>query len=324
MAVTSSSRRVATRVLRDSLMPVPQLLEQRDARVAEVAGAGRLEDERHPGRRGVREQLGEGVGADVAVADLLVPVLERAADVHRVVRVHQPQPVRARRSRRSGRRWRPHRRARPAGRPPRTRGRCRGRPRPWGGSRGRRGTARGRPRRHTATGPGRPSAPAAATARRRRPRRPAAAAAPRGPGASRRRSGRLRLVESPGSTYEPVCTTTPSTPDLRRPAQVVGDRRDRLLVRRRGRRAEVHEVRRVHEHPHPALGDRGPEPRVLRGLAGRVRPPARVAGEDLHGLAAELVGGRQRPGHQPLADRDVGADRVAQGGVGGHEETLER
>ncbi len=59
---------------------------------------------------------------------------------------------------------------------------------------------------------------------------------------------------------------------LRRPAQVVGDRRDRLLVRRRGRGAEVHEVRRVHEHPHAALGDRGPEPLVLRGLAGRSAP----------------------------------------------------
>ena len=70
------------------------------------------------------------------------------------------------------------------------------------------------------------------------------------------------------------------------------------------------------EHPHPALGRRRPERLVLGRLAGRVRPPARVADEDLDRLAAELVGLRQRPRDQPLADLDVGADRVAAAGRG--------
>ena len=63
---------------------------------------GRLEDERHTGGRRVGEQLRERADADVALADPLVPVLEGAAHVHRVVGVHQPQPPGARRSRRSG------------------------------------------------------------------------------------------------------------------------------------------------------------------------------------------------------------------------------
>ena len=65
-----------------------------------------------------------------------------------------------------------------------------------------------------------------------------------------------------------------------------------------------------------------PEPGVLGGLAGRVGPAARVADEDLEGLAAQLVGARQRTGDQPLADQDMGPDRVPECGVVGHARTL--
>ena len=43
--------------------------------------------------------------------------------------------------------------------------------------------------------------------------------------------------------------------------------------------------------------------RVLGRAARGQRPAAGVADEDLEGLAAELVGVRERPGDEPLADR---------------------
>ena len=48
-------------------------------------------DERHPGRRGMREELLERPDPDVALPDLLVAVLEGAPHVHRVVGVDESE-----------------------------------------------------------------------------------------------------------------------------------------------------------------------------------------------------------------------------------------
>ena len=320
VAVMPSRARVASREVRRSFTHGrlgAQPLEQRDVRVARrrasPASRGRTGRPPSPGGRTAR---GTRPTPMCPSPMRLVPVLEGAAHVHRVVGVHQAQPAgpadlddpvegrgRCRRARRAARR-------------PRRRGRCRGRCRPWGGGRGRRGTAPGPRRRRTASGPGRRSAPAAATVRRRRRPPRAAAAVPRGPGASRRRS---RSVEPPGSTYEPGVHDDALGADLGGAAQVVGDRWPPTSRTSRGRAAEVHQVRRVDERPGC---------RVSRaGLAGTARPrgarrrtaPSRGGCRRRPGASRSRARrrGRERAGDQPLADRDVGADRVAQGRVEG-------
>ena len=65
----------------------------------DVGGVGRLraggfDHERHAGGGRVAEQDGEGLLADLARADVLVPVAARTARVLGVVGVHQPEPAR--------------------------------------------------------------------------------------------------------------------------------------------------------------------------------------------------------------------------------------
>ena len=100
--------------------------------------------------------------------------------------------------------------------------------------------------------------------------------------------------------------------DLGGAAEVVGDRRHRLLVRRGGRAAEVHEVRRVDERPGAGLRAGLPEPRVLAGSPADSAQPRGLPTNtwSVSQPISRALG--ERAVDEPLADRDVGADRVAQ------------
>ena len=264
------------------------------------------------GRR-VGEELRERLGADVALADPLVPVLEGAAHVHRVVGVHQPQP------------------AGPADLddPVDGRGRAAGLVQRRAGREdvagveadpGLRVEVEGVEVGRQVLDAGAQGAALAGGRLEQQPRRGVVgdrveqrAAAPRAPAASPRRScvrarpGR-RVDERPGVHDDALGA------DLGGALEVVGDRGDRVLVRRGGGRAEVDEVGRVDEDPRAALGHQVAEAGVVGGLPGAQRPAARVADEDLERLAAELVGVGDGAVDEALADQDVGADRVAEPG----------
>ena len=259
-------------------------------------------------------------------ADPLVPVLERAAHVHRVVGVHQAQPPG------------------PADLddPVDGRGRAAGLVERRaggedvagveadaglaGGGRGRRGTAPGPRRRRTASGPGRRSARAAATGRRRRP---TASSSGSSPSRTWRIAAAYRASLSAGSARgRRTSRCARRRPRRRSRPRGAGCGRPTATDARRSRggRAEVHEVRRVDERPHAALADGRRGTRASSaGRPGRERPAAGVADEDLERLAAELASAlRERAGDQPLADRDVGADRVAQVAVEGRSSMARR
>ncbi len=68
----------------------------------------------------------------------------------------------------------------------------------------------------------------------------------------------------------------------------------------------------MHEHPHPGGVAGRPERRVGPRVTGRGGPAPRVADEDLDRLGADGRGVGEGSRDQPLADPDVGADRVAQ------------
>src|SRR5689334_14216530 len=68
MAVTPTSARVARRV-----SGISQCAEQLDVAAVRSGVAGGLDHHRHAARRRVPEQLDEGVLADAALADRLVP-----------------------------------------------------------------------------------------------------------------------------------------------------------------------------------------------------------------------------------------------------------
>ena len=252
------------------------------SRVVGVARAGRLEDERHARRSpGGRSSSSERADADVALADPLVPVLE-ARRGRPSSRWRAPAAAgRVRRSRRSGRRspsYRPARRAvRPAAKTWQV-----SRQMPalgWWSSASRYGARSSTPAHSDRPWPAVGSssshgAASSATASEER-QQPLADLLHRRVVAPARRP-------SPGSTYDPVCTTTPSAPISAARSQVVGDRGDRPLVRRGRRRAEVDEVRRVDERPGSRARPSGRGTRASSaGLPCAQRPAARVADEDL-------------------------------------------
>ena len=144
---------------------------------------------------------------------------------------------------------------------------------------------RGRRCRRTASDPGRRSARAAATASRRPRPRPGSGAAPRGPGA------RGRVV---GARPRAVVDVRPGVhdhalgADLDGPPDVVGDRGHRPLVGRGVGDAEVDEVRRVDDHPDPALG-------ASRRGTRRPRPACRRDSAQPRGLPMKTCSASQPP-----------------------------
>ena len=143
-------------------------------------------------------------------------------------------------------------------------------------------------------------------------------------GISPARTWRIAASNEPSSTHEPVWTTTPSAPSstarTRLCATVCTDRSKVSGVGLpRLTRYGAWTTTRI-----PAVVAGLPERLVLGGLALAQRPAAGVAGEDLQRLGADRPSAfGQHLLDEPLADLDVGADRVAQGrgeGVerGGH------
>ena len=264
-----------------------------------VALAGHLEDGRQALEGRVAEQGGQAVGADGAVADVLVAVPVGAEVDLGVVEVQASQPVEPHRRRRSGRSGR-----RP---PPPCRTGC---PRPTGaGCRGRRPSRSSPPAASitwASSSNDRPTvspAPAAFSSRigqpvrrRRRPRRarPTSASATAG-----------RAVSNPLPRWLPMWRTRPVGPHPVGGGQVGGQAGPRLGGQLRVGRGQVDQVGGVAEGRghRRVLGLGGPVAgqhlvAVLRGL-----PHPGALGEDLHGVGADVRPVLRGPGPGPCPAR---------------------